>query len=77
MASQRLIESFKELAAGMRFSAVKRPLDGLYEVEGCRVADVDKVTIQAVQVPSKTVPDSVFTLIRNTRCAVLVFKSSD
>jgi hypothetical protein len=50
MTSRRLIENFHDIAVGLHVEAIKRPLDGSFDEEGCRVADVDKVHIMAVQV---------------------------
>ncbi len=51
MTSRRLVENFSDLASGLHFpNAIKRPLDGSYEEEGCKTADVEKVHIMAVSV---------------------------
>jgi len=76
--SRRLLENFGDIAAGFHYTPIKRPLDGLFEEEGCKVADVEKVHIMAVQAPlGRAVPDSIIKLIKNTRSAVLIYKSND
>ena len=50
MTSRRLLESFVELANTMHVGAVKKPLEGAFEDDGCKLADAEKVHIMAVQV---------------------------
>ncbi|GAX84468.1 hypothetical protein CEUSTIGMA_g11888.t1 [Chlamydomonas eustigma] len=77
MTSRRLIESFHDIASGLHVEAIKRPLDGSFDEEGCRVADVEKCHIMATQIPSSasSLPESLMKVIKNTRSAVLVYKS--
>lgn len=48
--ARRLLDNFGDIASGLRFDAVKKPLDGAFEEDGCRFADLEKVHIVAVQV---------------------------
>ncbi len=42
--SRRLIENFADIASGLHFDSIKRPLEGAFEEEGCKVADIEKVS---------------------------------
>ncbi len=79
MTTRRLLENYGDIAGRMRFESVKRPLDGPFEEAGCRVADLDRVHIMAIQVPvgRGLLPESAVKLIRNTHSAVLVYKSNE
>ena len=78
MTSRRLLENFNDIASEHHFGAVKRPLDGSFEEAGCKVADIDKVHIMATQAPiGRSIPDNIMKLIKNSRSAVLVFRSNE
>jgi hypothetical protein len=52
LTSRRLTGNFADIASTLHFAAVKRPLQGAFEEEGCRVAEADMAHIIAVQVRS-------------------------
>ncbi|GAX76181.1 hypothetical protein CEUSTIGMA_g3625.t1 [Chlamydomonas eustigma] len=78
MTARRLLENFSDIAIGLHVEAIKRPLDGSFEEDGCRVADVDRVHIMALQAPiSRVLPENIMKLIGKTKSAVLLFKSNE
>jgi hypothetical protein len=44
------MDNFSAIAAGLQIVPVKRPLEGLYEEEGCNVARNENIHIMAMQV---------------------------
>ena len=77
--ARRLLDDFSVIASRSRIEAVKRPLDGDLALDGPSRAAQDRCHVLAIQIPrgkAGTLPENLSQLLRGSKSAVLVFKSS-
>ncbi|GAX77901.1 hypothetical protein CEUSTIGMA_g5343.t1 [Chlamydomonas eustigma] len=73
--TRRLFKSCIDIASSKEIGAIKKPLDGSFEDEGCKIADVEEIQIMAVQAfPGQPVQPFIFKLLTHSKSAVLVYK---